>query len=98
MTRLRRTPAAENDLLSIWTYIAAESIGAADRLLDRIADIERRLAAFPQLGVERKNLGDSVRAIFVRDYAVFYRLVDDTVEVLRVMDTRRDIGSADISG
>ena len=50
---LRKRPAAEEDLLSIWLYIANDGDGAADRLLDRIAHALRLLESNPQAGRAR---------------------------------------------
>ena len=38
-------PRSEADLLDIWSYIAQDSPGNADRMLDRIRDTLNRLAA-----------------------------------------------------
>jgi toxin ParE1/3/4 len=36
MRRLVLSPAAENDLVEIWSYIAADSPANADRFLERL--------------------------------------------------------------
>jgi toxin ParE1/3/4 len=41
MTRVVLTDAAKQDLLDVWLYIAADNLGAADRLLDEIDETLR---------------------------------------------------------
>ncbi len=50
MPRITRTPRARQDLIDIWTWIAADNLQAADRLLDLIDAKLRLLAKNPRLG------------------------------------------------
>jgi plasmid stabilization system protein ParE len=43
--RVTRTARAEQDLIEIWTYIAADNPRAADRLLDRIDEARKVLSS-----------------------------------------------------
>lgn len=97
MMSLRRTAAAEDDLIAIWLRIAEDDQRAADRMLDRFADAERRLASFPEIGMLRPELGVGIRAIFVRGHALFYRTVQSQIEIVRVMDGRREIRAEDLA-
>lgn len=54
MARILRAPAARNDLLQIWAYIADESSAAiADNFLSRIYGALEVVASAPYVGRER---------------------------------------------
>ncbi len=53
MAVVRRTARAEDDLVDIWLYIAADNPDAADRLLEEIDRKCLLLAANPLLGRPR---------------------------------------------
>ena len=91
MAILKR-PAADEDLLSIWLYIAADNDSAADRLLDRIDAALQLLAENPRAGSGRPELGDDVRSFVVGRYTLFYGVVEDGIELYRVIHSARDIG------
>ncbi len=56
MAALRRTARAEDDLVEIWLYIAADNPDAADRLLEEIDRKCLLLAANPLLGRARPDI------------------------------------------
>jgi toxin ParE1/3/4 len=39
VNRFRKLPQADRDLDSIWDYIAADSVAAANKQIDRIGDV-----------------------------------------------------------
>ncbi len=85
---------AEEDLIEIWSRIAMENPGAADRLLDRIEKRWGLVATQPRIGVARNDIGADIRCIVVGEYLTFYRPVTDGIEVIRVLHGRRDIQRA----
>ena len=87
-----RRPAAEEDLIAIWSYIAADNPAAADRLLDRIDAALQFLAGNPHAGPARPELGDTIRSFVVGRYSLFYGVVDGGIELYRVIHGARDIG------
>lgn len=89
MRRLVRSPRAREDLIELWSYIAADSPGAADRLLDEIGDKLRMLAASPRLGPARPDIAEGVRLFPVRRYVILYRELPDGIEVVRVVHGMR---------
>jgi len=46
------------------------------------------MAAFPELGMKTDIAG--VRCIRVRSYHLFYRDASESIEILRIWDTRRN--------
>jgi len=82
--------AAEEDLLAAWNYISHDDMDAADALLDRVAEVCRKLSEWPDLGRERPELGRDMRSFPVETHVVYYRVRSD-VEVVRVLHGRRDV-------
>jgi toxin ParE1/3/4 len=91
MTEPRITERAQADLDEAWDYVAQRNEAAADRLLDKILAAARRHASFPLIGRARDDLAPGLRSFAVPPYVVFYRPVDDTIEVIRVLYGARDI-------
>ena len=89
--KIVRTAAAKADLIAIWSYVAAESPRAADRLLDEIDKQIRRLADFPEIGARRPEIDSDARALVTGRYLVLYRFKSDTVEIVRVVHGARDL-------
>ncbi len=92
--RLLWSPEAESDLLDVWRWGANHfSTEIADRHLRDIADTAKRLCDFPESGRSRDDLLSGLRAIVVFPTVVFYRLAPGTIEVVRVVDGRRNIAA-----
>ena len=88
-----KRPAAEEDLLAIWLYIAADNDAAADRLLDRIGTALTMLAENPRAGPSRPELGEGIRSFAVGRYLLFYGVTAVGVELYRVVHGARDVGA-----
>jgi toxin ParE1/3/4 len=92
--RLRIAPQAEEDLDSIWFYVATESasVNAADRLVDSLTSRFLLLARHPYAGRSREHeFGPGMRSLAVSDYVIVYTLEHESVQVLRVVHGRRDL-------
>ena len=94
--RALKSPQTEIDLTSIWDYIAADSLRAADTLLVRIEATFDMLAETPFAGRERSELRKGLRSFPVGNYLIFYVPTADGVEVVRVMHGRQDISADDM--
>lgn len=92
MPHVLRTVQAELDLLEIWGAVARRSPQKADRLTEAIEEKCRLVAQFPEMGRSREELAPSVRSTLVDRYIIFYRMIDDGIEVLRVAHGSRDLG------
>ena len=96
---LRRVP-AKRDIIEHFVFIAeAGGLETAERFLDSVSNTLEELARMPRMGVLRRfrnpSFGD-VRMWRVKDfrkYLIFYRLLGDGIEVLRVLHGARDIES-----
>ena len=92
----RKRPQVELDLDSIWSFVAADSVRAADRLLDRIGNVVEMLVHTPLVGRERPELGRGLRSFAVGNYVIFYITRLDGIEIVRVMNGRQDIAAEDM--
>lgn len=95
MLEIVRLPQAEDDLVAIWNYIADDNEAAADRLLDRIADVARKLAVYPQSGRERPELASGLRSFVIGNYVLFYLHDSRRLTLVRVLSRYLDIGEDD---
>ncbi|MCI0439693.1 MAG: type II toxin-antitoxin system RelE/ParE family toxin [Chloroflexi bacterium] len=93
MPQVIRTPEARTDLVQIWLYIAQNSASAADRILDNINRVSELIASQPFMGRSREELAPGLRSFPVGNYMIFYRSVEDGIEVVRVINAARDIES-----
>jgi addiction module RelE/StbE family toxin len=87
--------AARNDLTAIVEYIALEREMAALDVMDKIENAERQLADFPHRGRVVPELAEwgcvQYREIIVRPWRIIYQVGENTVEIVLVIDSRRDV-------
>ena len=95
--RFRKLPQADLDLDSIWNFIAADDIQAAERQINRIGEVFQMLVENPLAGRERPELRKDIRSFPVGSYVVFYIALSDGIEVARVMNSRQDIDASDMA-
>ncbi len=91
MKRVRYTKLAREDLLDIWVHIASRNTQTADRIYDRIEASCKRLAEHPQLGPARPDISDEARMLVIDRWLALYRLIEDGVQVVRIVDGVRDL-------
>jgi toxin ParE1/3/4 len=91
MSEPRLTEQAEADLDQLWAHIAADNADAADRMVDAVLESSRMHVRFPGMGQSRDDLLPGLRCFVVSPYVVFYRPVDETIQVLRILHGARDI-------
>lgn len=94
MNGYRLDDGARRDVDSIYDYIAQRNPTAADRLIDLLWAKFEFLARHPLSGELRKDVSDEWRSFAAGRYVIFYRVVDDAIEVARVLHSSRDLGSA----
>lgn len=88
------SPEAENDLIEIAAFIAADNPTAARKLVADIYEACETLAQMPSLGHRRKDLTPDPEILFfcVRDYyLVIYRKGTAPLQIARVLHGARDI-------
>lgn len=90
--RVVLTAEAETDLEGIGDYIATDNPGRAatfvSELVQRCLSLAEMPQAFPLLqarahtGIRRRPYGS---------YAIFYRVTEDTVEILHILNSAQDV-------
>ncbi|OWY66762.1 plasmid stabilization protein [cyanobacterium TDX16] len=88
----RITAPASRDIESIIDDVADNSgFDVAERILERINQKCITLANFPNMGRRRDELAPGLRSFPVDAYLIFYRLVENGIEVERVVSGYRDL-------
>lgn len=97
-SKLTWTVQARRDILDIYELIGQEQPAAAERYHDRIEALAGLLRDQPRLGVARPDIAAGLRMLIERPYVLLYRIEPDqsegpveAVEVVRVLDGRRDL-------
>jgi toxin ParE1/3/4 len=88
---LTLAPDARTDFSDILLY-SAQQWGTRQRNTYR-AELLRGFAAIrdhPQLGTTREDLGPGIRSRLVEHHLVYYRVLDDLIEVVRILHERMD--------
>jgi toxin ParE1/3/4 len=95
--RVRWTRTAQDDLGAIIDYIATEDLRAAGEVLATLKSAAAKLERFPDRGrvVPELQAMDvfTYRELVSRPWRIIYRREENTVFVLAVLDSRRDLGS-----
>jgi toxin ParE1/3/4 len=88
---LKFTSIARDDLDNIWEYIAETNPPAATRILQIIMNKCRILEENPFLGRKRDELATGLRSFPVQNHIIFYRISSSSVEIIRILNSTRDI-------
>lgn len=91
MLQIIRTARADEDLIDIWTSIAADNPSAADRVLDAVERRWQQLARHPHSGMAREDIAVGLRHLIAGQYLTLYRITGDGIEIIRVIHGRRRI-------
>lgn len=85
------SPKARQDLLEIGDYIAKDSRANARRFVARLIDQCRRIGRAPLGYVGREDLAPGLRMAAVGRYVIFFRVLDGTVRIERVLHGARNL-------
>jgi len=91
MADLIISPEAEQDLVDIWLYIAEDQPTNADRFLVRLEECAERVAEFNDMGIDRSELAQKLKSFPVDRYVLFYRPIENGIELVRVLHGSRDV-------
>ncbi|MGA3043643.1 MAG: type II toxin-antitoxin system RelE/ParE family toxin [Bryobacteraceae bacterium] len=95
MSRRRRfvlTPEARTDLIEIWSYIAEDSLDAADQAIARFHDAFTRLGRTPAMGHHRDDLADSRHRFWtVYSYVIAYRWEATPIQIVAIVHGARQL-------
>src|SRR3954447_26672550 len=91
MSALRFTSEAASDLNDVHDYLAQRNPATAARVVQEFERVCRLLAQFPLMGARRDTLLPGMRSFPSGNYIIFYRPLDDGVEILRIVHGSRDL-------
>ena len=91
MSRIIRSPQSDLDVFEIALLVANENPTAAERLIDRFDEKLMMLADNPHSGRPRDELAPSLRSYAVGNYLIFYRPIENGIELIRVLHGARDL-------
>ena len=90
MKKLRMAPRTRADLKEVWRYVSPAGDAVADRHVRAIREQCRMLARFPGIGRTREELAPGLRSFAVPPFVIFFQVLDDAVEIVRVLHGARD--------
>ncbi len=82
---------AIDDLVEIQKFVAADKPSAARRLREKLTRCFELLAKYPDLGTNERRFKLPLKSHIVRPYVVFYRPIQNGIEIVRVLHAARDI-------
>jgi toxin ParE1/3/4 len=88
---LIRRPEAEHDLIDIYLHVSRDNPTAAEKLVRAIDAKCERLARSPLIGRARPELRPDLRSFPYGAYLILYRVIDDGVEIVRVVHAARNL-------
>lgn len=91
MAIVNLTEFAKADLAGIFSYIAENSIDAADKFNNEIFGKFKLLAQNPNIGKKRDEIIINLRSFPHNKNIIFYFPIENGVEIFRVIHSSRDI-------
>ena len=90
MSLLRINPLCAADLDAIWDFISQDDSNAADAFIVRLWKNFELLAENPRIGRKQDDLSEGARSSPEGNYIIYYTLLDDGAEILRVLHGAMD--------
>ena len=87
----RLSPRAKLELEAIGDHIAKDSPTNAERLIERLTERFVALGRNPRIGRARPELRSDLRSFPYGAYIILYRIVDEGVEIVRVVHAARNL-------
>ena len=84
---------ASQDLAAISDYFYTHNIEAGECFLQEFSRKCKQLASFPSLGRSYADIELDLRGIPLESYIIFYRVIEDGIEIMRVVSGRRDLSN-----
>lgn len=82
---------ASQDLAAISDYFYTHNIEAGERFLQEFSRKCKQLANFPSLGRSYADIEPDLRGIPLETYIIFYKVIEDGIEIMRVVSGMRDL-------
>lgn len=91
MPRILRTRESRLDYDEIWEYIARRNLAAADQLIDLFDATLSSIGSAPHMGRKAEELVPNLRSFPIGSYLIFYRPIEDGIQLIRVLHGARNI-------
>lgn len=91
MAQVTFSPQSRQDLLDIGDTIAKDSRAHARRFVARLMEQCQRIGTAPLGYVSREDLAPALRMAALGQYVIFFRVVDGTVRIERVLHGARNL-------
>jgi toxin ParE1/3/4 len=86
------SPEALDDRERIWDYyVGIAGRHTAEKIFRDLAEVIALIESHPFAGRTRNEVRPGLRSFAAAPHVVFYRVLDDTPEIVRVLDGRQDI-------
>jgi toxin ParE1/3/4 len=84
---------AIKDLEQIIDYFSNRNIEAGEKFINEFEKKCKNIANFPNMGRSYDDIKLSLRGLPLAGYIIFYRIIDDGIEIIRVVSGYRDLES-----
>ena len=91
MNLLLITLEASRDLSEISDYFLAQNVDAGDRFVEAFGKKYQHLAQYPYLGRSYSQFSLNLHGVPLMGYIIFYQIVGDSIEILRVISGYRNL-------
>jgi toxin ParE1/3/4 len=91
MAAVTFSPKSRQDLLDIGDYIAKDSLTNARRFVAKLMDQCKRIGRAPLGYVGREDLAPGLRMAALDSYVIFFRVLDGSVRIERVLHGARNL-------
>jgi len=87
------SPEASQDLDEIFDYFADKNVDAGEQFVLDFEQKCQKLLQFPYIGKSYPEINPSLRGLPLKNYIIFYRLLNDNIEIIRVVSGYRNLKS-----
>jgi toxin ParE1/3/4 len=91
MAKVTFSPKSRQDLLDIGDYIAKDSRASAQQFVGKLMAQCQRIGTSPMGYVGREDLAPGLRMAGLGHYVIFFRVIDETVRIERVLHGARNL-------
>ncbi len=85
------SPEASQDLDKIFDYFASNNVEAGERFVITFENKCEKLLQFPNMGRSYQDIEPSLRGIPLDNYIILYRIIDNGIEIVRVVSGYRNL-------
>ncbi len=85
------SPTASQDLNKIADYFLTVNVTAGEKLFQLFNHKIKHLTQFPLIGRSYNHIKPSLRGLPLKGYIIFYRVSDDQIEILRIVNGHQNL-------